>query len=72
MEGPDFLRPTEAARRLGISSKTVLRMLKERQLPGVKIGRQWRVPRARFEEWIHGLEGERSALVSTSKPVAPE
>jgi excisionase family DNA binding protein len=38
-----MLSPEEVARRLGVHRYTVLRWLKKGNLPGLQIGRTWRV-----------------------------
>ena len=37
---PDFLRPHEVARKLGISRTHVLQLLRDKRLPGFKIGKK--------------------------------
>ncbi|MEO0260575.1 MAG: helix-turn-helix domain-containing protein [candidate division WOR-3 bacterium] len=46
MHEPEFLTVEEVAELLRVSTRTVQRLLKEGGLPGVRIGRQWRIPRA--------------------------
>ena len=48
----DLLTPRQAARLLGITTHTCCRWLRERRLPGVRIGRLWRIPRTELLEWI--------------------
>ena len=50
------MRTFEVARRLGISQKTVLRLLRAKILPGIKIGRSWVVPRAELERYLADLK----------------
>lgn len=41
----ELLSPKEAAARLGLHEKTVVRMAREGRLPGaLKVGREWRFP----------------------------
>jgi excisionase family DNA binding protein len=58
-----LLTPTETAERLGISPLTVAHMLRAGRLPGVKVGRLWRIREADLDEYVRALaaayEGER-------------
>lgn len=46
----------EAARRLGIGKSTLYEALARGEVPGLRIGGRWVVPRARFERYINGEE----------------
>ena len=48
---------------LQMSQRTVLRMLKSKQLPAFKLGHQWRVRESELAKWLKGLN-ERQGLVS--------
>ncbi len=39
------------AKYLGVSERTVYRLLDKEGLPGAKVGRQWRFDRQAVEEW---------------------
>ena len=41
----------EIAHRLGIGRLKVYAMLEQRILPGVRVGRQWIITRAAYEQW---------------------
>jgi excisionase family DNA binding protein len=41
----DFISTREAARRLGITRQTIALYLREGRLHGVKLGKEWRIPR---------------------------
>ena len=60
MTDQQLLTVEEAAERLRFSSATVRRMLRDKELPGIKLGkREWRVPTKALEEYIErGLKGE--------------
>ena len=45
---PQLLRVTEVAERLDVSVKTVYRLIRQRRLEAVRVGRVWRVPVAWF------------------------
>jgi excisionase family DNA binding protein len=59
MDG-ELLTVEEAAAMLKLTPESVRRMLRLRQLPGVKLGlRQWRVPAAELQKFIEkGMTGE--------------
>ena len=54
MPEPQFLTVDEVAELLRVSSRTVQRLLAEGKLPGVRIGRQWRIPRAELLAYLRG------------------
>jgi excisionase family DNA binding protein len=56
--GPDLMTCEEAAAYLRVHERTVGRLLKRGELPGVKVGRQWRLRRADLDAY---LRGERPA-----------
>ncbi len=41
----------EAARWLGVSLRTVYRLVQQGKLPGFKVGRQWRFSQEALERW---------------------
>jgi len=47
-----YLKPWTAAQYLGIPLEEVEKMLESGELPGVKIGGQWRVPIDQLERWL--------------------
>lgn len=47
-----LLRVPEAAERLGVSPRQVRRLIAERGLPAVNIGREYRIPVAGLEAWV--------------------
>lgn len=42
----------DVARRLHVSERTVLRMLKDKELTGYKVGRDWRFDQSDIEEFV--------------------
>ena len=50
----DYLKPQEVADYLNVSGGLVRKLLRERQLEGVKIGSEWRISRAAMEAFIQG------------------
>ncbi len=47
-----YLDLKEVAEHLGVSQKTVYRLLNRGELPAVKVGRQWRFYRKEVEAWL--------------------
>jgi len=47
-----IMTPKEAARYLGLHLVTIYRLIKKGQLPGFKIGGQWRFKKDLLDEWI--------------------
>lgn len=45
-EYPDVLTPDETARALGVSTKTVYRLLRSNAISHIKMGRTYKVPKA--------------------------
>jgi excisionase family DNA binding protein len=62
--GHALLTLAEAATYLRVHPRTMSRLLQERQVPGVKIGRQWRVRRADLDAYF-------TAATSTATRNAP-
>jgi excisionase family DNA binding protein len=47
-----YLTPDEIADKLRVDQDTVLRWLKRGELPGYKVGRQWRVTLADYADFL--------------------
>ena len=48
----NFYTPSEVRRILGVRQKLVYELLKNGTLPSIKLGNQWKIPRAALTEWI--------------------
>jgi excisionase family DNA binding protein len=59
----DAIGPGEAARRLGVSTRTVQRWLREGQLPSVKVGSRVKVDAHALEDLVHEVAGASSTTV---------
>jgi excisionase family DNA binding protein len=55
----DLLTIEETAAKLRVNLDTVRRLLRQKKLPGVKIGAQWRVSAAALRAYIEGDMAER-------------
>lgn len=56
----ELLTVEQAAKVLQLSPYTVRRLLREKVLPGIKIGagQQWRVRKDELDRYIEGLQGQ--------------
>lgn len=62
MSSPDsMLTASEVARYFRLHVMTIYRMAHRRELPAVRVGRQWRFPRDRIDRWLHD-QGGRNAM----------
>lgn len=52
-EVPQMLTPDDVAERLKMHRDTVRRLLRSGEIPGVKIGRSWRVPSDKLAQWVN-------------------
>lgn len=57
MSDTDILTCEEAAAILHLDYETVLRLLRAGKLPGVKVGHQWRISRAKLMRYVETGEG---------------
>ncbi len=57
----DWLSVADICEYMDVSSFVVTRMLRSAEIKGVKFGREWRVARADFEEFLNRQrDGDRS------------
>jgi len=66
-----LLKPEEAAERLAVSPKAVRAWLREGRLPGIRLGRLWRISEAALERFIAGV-GFAQDAPKQAPQVAPE
>ncbi len=50
----------EIAKYLKVSKETIYKMAQKGQIPGSKIGNQWRFRRERVDSWLEGQSNESS------------
>jgi excisionase family DNA binding protein len=58
-----FLTLDEAATILQVSKRTLHRLIRRKEMPGLKVGSQWRIPENGFLRWVE----ERTVAVSDAK-----
>jgi len=61
-----LLTLAEAANLLHVSTRTLQRMIRSRDLPALKVGGQWRLRESQLAEWI--ARRERRPVLSERKP----
>lgn len=55
-----LLTPEETAERLAVSRKSIMNWLRSGQLPGVKIGKLWRIKESELEQFIEARASNRA------------
>ena len=53
----DYMTTEEAAKRLGYHLESIRRMLRDKELDGVKLGREWLVSRKSVEKYLKDNAG---------------
>ncbi|MBM4262642.1 MAG: helix-turn-helix domain-containing protein [Deltaproteobacteria bacterium] len=51
-----LLTLSEAAKLLQVSTRTLQRMIRQKQLPAFKVGGQWRLREAQLSDWLDQRE----------------
>lgn len=51
-----FLTLAEAAGVLQVSKRTVSRLIKQKKIPALKVGTQWRIRESEFKKWVEKNE----------------
>ncbi len=49
---PRFLKVADIAQDLDLSEDTIRELIRTKQLPAYKVGREYRVLRTEYEEWL--------------------
>lgn len=61
---PELMTLPELAQYLRFTRKTVYRLLKEGQIPAIRIGRKWRFDKDSIDDWLHGnVKNTRSRIL---------
>lgn len=47
-----FYTVKEIADILKLSTQQIRRMLRDKEIPAIKLGNEWRIPKKEFEEWV--------------------
>jgi excisionase family DNA binding protein len=64
LENIRLLTLSEAATLLQVSTRTLQRMIRNRELPAFKVGGQWRMRETQLRQWV---ENRESSLVKVEK-----
>jgi excisionase family DNA binding protein len=64
--GKEWLSVADICEYMNVSTFVVTRVLRSGELPAVKFGREWRVARGDFEEWLNSQRLTGSAGVRPS------
>jgi len=56
LENIRLLTLSEAAKLLQVSTRTLQRMIRQKQLPAFKVGGQWRMRESQLGEWLDQKE----------------
>lgn len=64
LENIRLLTLSEAANLLQVSTRTLQRMIRNRELPAFKVGGQWRLRETQLRQWV---ENRESSLVKLEK-----
>lgn len=70
MKPSPLLTPDQVAQRLQVARTTVLDLLRQRRLVGVKVGPQWRVEPAALDEFIAEQRQRPTAAPASGVPAA--
>ena len=62
-----LLTLAEAANLLHVSTRTLQRMIRARELPALKVGGQWRLRESQLAQWIEACE-QRPIPVERKRP----
>ncbi len=57
----EWLSVADIRQYMGVSTYVVTNLLRTGKLPGVKFGREWRVSRRDFEDWLNERRAARES-----------
>lgn len=66
-DSPKVLTVDEVADHLRLSTDAVRKLLQRGEIPGMKIGSSWRIPKARFDAFLDGKVPARTAETEESE-----
>ena len=67
----DWLSVTDICEYMDVSTFVVASQLRSGGLPGVKFGREWRIARTDFEQWLNDQRAEANYPVRLTAPDVP-
>lgn len=63
--GKEWLSVADICDYMSVSTFVVTTMLREGTLPAVKFGREWRVARRDFEDWLNAQRSESQTIAGS-------
>ena len=67
----DWLSVTDICEYMDVSTFVVASQLRSGALPGVKFGREWRIARTDFEQWLNDRRAAANSPVRLTAPDVP-
>ena len=65
--GKEWLSVADICDYMGVSTFVVTSVLRTGELPAVKFGREWRIARQDFEDWLHAQRMESASRARNSR-----
>jgi len=59
----EFMTAEEVAEYLRLPLSTVYKLVKDKKLPGFKVGKHWRFRKDSFQEWIKKQESKNNIVL---------
>ena len=69
LENIRLLTLSEAANLLQVSTRTLQRMIRNRELPAFKVGGQWRLRETQLRQWVENRESPLVKLEKESRDI---
>jgi excisionase family DNA binding protein len=66
-----LLKTRDIQQLLQVDRITIYRMLDAGELPGIKLGGQWRFPEQAVHDWLEGVKGKRLSEDTSRRPLVP-
>ena len=67
----DWLSVSDICEYMDVSTVVVTSQLRSGDLPAVKFGREWRIARSDFEDWLNDQRAAASSSVRLTAPDVP-
>jgi len=67
----DWLSVTDICEYMDVSTFVVASLLRSGDLPAVKFGREWRIARTDFEQWLNDQRAAANSPVRLTAPDVP-
>ena len=67
----DWLSVIDICEYMDVSTVVVISQLRSGDLPGVKFGREWRIARTDFEQWLNDQRAAANSPVRLTAPDVP-